>query len=77
MSVTHHVSAQNTLNLRKSFSVLVEKSCPVCGFKMELRQKCCGNPYSMLRCKCGYKEIEGGLNVSENSNAGDSNRSPG
>jgi hypothetical protein len=37
--------------------VLTDNICPICGLKMSLRPKCCGQPTPMLRCKCGYKEV--------------------
>lgn len=37
---------------------LVDDKCPVCNKNLRLIPPCCGQPYWMLKCPCGYKRIK-------------------
>ena len=38
-----------------SVAEYLEELCPVCGKKLKLYKKCCGNPFGYKGCVCGYK----------------------
>lgn len=37
---------------------VLEEECPLCGNKLREVSPCCGQPYTTIRCTCGFKRIK-------------------